>query len=115
MNEGWKEKGCPQHVKEVSVSHKVSYLDTINTHSDEIQQIVKDLIFYELADKICKSGLITINRHNYELVATMYITKPEYKYYNLLVPQHIFEVEDQQFSNDELVEAVKNYYAERFI
>jgi len=83
----------------------------------------QDYLKYELIDKLSE-GILKNNLCYFEkdfspkdfneiYYAEINVVAPGLKYVNL--EQTVFKVGDEVFTNDELIEAVKSHFAERFI
>lgn len=86
---------------------------------DVPEEIIKRELAYKLGDEIFKRDLVHFEKNfhpeNFKqtISAGINVAQPGIQYANL--EEFVFKVNDEEFTNDELVEAVKSYYAERLI
>jgi len=117
-NSGWSVKPVTNRIKQVHVEHSVP----LHISEDELVHIesgIKYKLAQDLANAIFEDDLLNIVQdHRIETYtknfrAMIHVVEPNTQYANLM--QNVFEVNGETFTNDELIEAVKNYYAERLI
>lgn len=107
-----------KNVKELSVSGEISQYDLTNDSIESINQ-VKNSLVHKLAESLISNELVEFeqckNIENYSdvITASINIVEPGKKFVNLT--DNKFIVQNEEFSNDELVQAVKIAYPERFI
>jgi hypothetical protein len=104
-----------------TVFHRSFYKDPYENTSEDashIKNIIEDE-FMEMCSDIFKAGLHTVEssmslaKFQMEYRICLNVLRPKIQFAN--VNDDVFKVNGVSFSNDELVEAVKDYYAERLI
>lgn len=104
-------------VKELSVSEEV-YTEFFDNNINNIDYIKRGLI-HKLLDTIFENDLYILNKYkNFEnntdiITASINIVDPGTRYVNLEGEKFI--VNGETFTNDELIDAVKNTYPDRLI
>lgn len=115
---GFTSINCLKNVKELSVSGEISQYDLTNDSIESINQ-VKNSLVHKLAESLISNELVEFeqckNIENFSdvITASINIVEPGKKFVNLT--DNKFIVQNEEFSNDELVQAVKIAYPERFI
>lgn len=114
---GWQTQNESKKIKRLDVHYQHSRYDA------KFDQVPDELIFRELAYKL-GSAILQDNLADYSKSvdqetfamtyhATINVADPGVKYVNLDGTR--FKVGDEEFTNEELIDAVKDYFAERFI
>ncbi len=105
--------------KQVQVQ-KISYSKIIDLeYINDSEESVHDIVILELAQKIIKSGLVKIEEQTMiaskrkQLKVEINIVEPSVKFANLT--NEVFKIGEEQFTEKELIEAVKSYYPERLV
>lgn len=114
---GMNKKSEYRSVKRLSVHYKKN---RYNADMDSVPpELIKQELAYKLGAEIISGGHArfekSYNPENFEetYAAEINVVTPGQSYINM--HGDVFVVEGEEFSNAELVEAVKNYYAERLI
>lgn len=116
-NNGWQTRKSAQGVTHLIAQYQHS------RYSQDMDSIPEELLMqemaYKLAKEILESDSATIYKNldqetfNETIYAEICIAPPGMKYVNR--DEEVFQVDDELFTNEELIEAVKGFYAERFI
>lgn len=116
-NHGWGSSQTTKSVKKYEVHYEYDRYKQVMTNIPE--ELIKRDLAYKLGIAIIENNLAEFEKifhpENFKetISASINIADPGIKFANL--EQKYFKVQDEKFSNDELVEAVKHYYAERLI
>lgn len=114
---GWTKERTPAQAKTLVVHYEHSRYDTYMGEQPK-ELIIRELA-YKLAESILENDLVRFNKNfhteNFKETysATVVVVDPGIKYMNL--EKDVFKVDGEVFDNEELIKAVKEYYAERFI
>jgi hypothetical protein len=113
MKDGWNKIERPANTNYVNVNILVS--DEMLNDSE----IIKDKLNYQLIKKLKKSKYIKYTKHardvfgDNEYTATINVT--DLTYNNAIVEDNHFYYNNKQYSEDELIRAIKNTYPEDLI
>ena len=114
MNNGWniinKQSKIESLVSQIQFDIRNNYINEENLKLEIAKNFIYELLKYDLIEFSTESDL---NREIKILRGEIFISKGKKSYLNLV--DKIFKVGDNEFTNDELVEAVKYKFAERFI
>lgn len=108
-----------EKVKELSVNVVLSEYDKCILSEYDIKQKIVDELSYLLADEIVKNNYITSETYteavtlNEIFAVKTKICKNSTSYVNFV--DNVFRVDKEEITNDELVQAVRNTFPERFI
>ena len=114
MNNGWniinKQSKIESLVSQIQFDIRNNYINEENLKLEIAKNFIYELLKNDLIEFSTESDL---NREIKILRGEIFISKGKKSYLNLV--DKIFKVGDNEFTNDELVEAVKYKFAERFI
>lgn len=115
--EGWGKERKTKNVRNVHVEYVTH---RFSADMDKIpEEIIKRELAYKLGKEILENDLCnyyrtTSNKDFTEtFAADIFVTEGSMQYYNRT--DDVFKVHDEIFTNEELIEAVKSHFAERFI
>lgn len=106
-------------VKTISMNHEVTDDLLRNGDSDEVKAALKNEIALELVNKLMEQNLITIDQIRIfetdvsRFISSINVVEPGIRF--SIVENDVFTVDEEKFSEEDIIAAIRATYPERFI
>jgi hypothetical protein len=115
---GWKKRNVYASSKVLKYEVHRSYMK--EEFSEQTEESIIDSIKYKLYTDLMEADCVSISKHKYvQDMSTVYRGEinfmPNGNEYTGLIETNIFKVENEKFSEKELIHAVRKTFPERFI
>lgn len=112
--DGWSTQTKPMQSKNIHVEMKIP------DYSDIPKELIEREIAYSLAKQIIENGLVSVYEHySHEDFSKVFAVdmnvSPTGRQFTSMVTNQMFKVNGEEFSEDELIFAVKKTYPEKLI